>query len=136
MARGKLPASASALKSRPDVKAMAHSLSTAQAGVQKGRSAALGSAALALAIGAAEPAAAADIEFGRYLATECLTCHRNTVGGAIPNIFGMSATTFGEVVRAYRAQRLPNQVMQTIASRLKDDEIDALAADFEVTKRP
>jgi cytochrome c553 len=86
---------------------------------------------------AAAAHAAPDVEFGRYLASECLTCHRGaTVSGAIPNIFGMSATAFAEVVKAYRDKRLPNQVMQTIAGRLKDDEIEALAAYFATTKRP
>src|SRR5688572_11158451 len=66
---------------------------------------------------------APDIELGRYLATECLTCHRTaTATSTIPNIFGMAEPTFAEVVRAYRDKRLPNPVMQTIAGRLKDDE--------------
>jgi cytochrome c len=81
---------------------------------------------------------AVDAEFGRYLATECLTCHRSATSktGAIPNIFGMAESTFTVVVKAYRAKELPNPVMQTIASRLKDDEIDALAAYFARTKQP
>lgn len=93
---------------------------------------------LAAAAAAASPVCAApDIELGRYLATECLTCHRTaTATSAIPNIFGMAEPTFAEVVKAYRARQLPNQVMQTIAARLKDDEIEALAAYFARTKRP
>ncbi len=90
-----------------------------------------------MAMSLAAARAAPDIEFGRYLASECLTCHRSaTATSTIPNIFGMNATTFAEVVKAYRAKRLPNQVMQTIAERLKDDEIEALAAYFAKTKRP
>jgi cytochrome c len=78
-----------------------------------------------------------DLEFGRYLATECLTCHRSaTVGGAIPNIFGMSEPRFTVLIKAYRDKQLPNPVMQSVASRLKDDEIDALAHYFAVTKKP
>ena len=78
-----------------------------------------------------------DLEFGRYLATECLTCHRSaTAGGAIPNIFGMAAPRFVVLVKAYRDKQLPNPVMQNVAGRLKDDEIDALAHFFAVTKRP
>jgi cytochrome c553 len=38
-------------------------------------------------------------------------------------------------VKAYRDKQLPNPVMQSIASRLKDDEIEALAH-FAVTKQP
>jgi cytochrome c len=79
----------------------------------------------------------ADLEFGRYLASECLTCHRSaTAGGAIPNIFGMSEARFIVLIKAYRDRQLSNQVMQSVASRLKDDEIDALAHFFSVTKRP
>jgi cytochrome c len=78
-----------------------------------------------------------DVEFGRYLATECLTCHRSaTAGSAIPNIFGMAEPRFRVLIKAYRDKQLPNQVMQSVAGRLKDDEIDALAHYFSVTKRP
>ena len=78
-----------------------------------------------------------DLEFGRYLATECLTCHRSgTAGGAIPNIFGMAEARFIVLIKAYRDKQLPNPVMQSVASRLKDDEIDALAHYFSVTKKP
>lgn len=78
-----------------------------------------------------------DLEFGRYLATECLTCHRSAItGGAIPNIFGMAEPRFVVLIKAYRDKQLPNPVMQNVAGRLKDDEIDALAHFFAVTKRP
>ncbi len=90
-----------------------------------------------LAAGEATAARAADVELGRYLATECMTCHRGAaLGGAIPNIFGVPAPHLAEVVRAYRDRKLPNEVMQNIAARLKDDEIDALAAYFSQTKQP
>lgn len=79
----------------------------------------------------------ADIEFGRYLATECLTCHRvATAGAAIPNIFGMQHQTFIALIKAYRDKQLPNPIMQGIAGRLKDDEIEALAHYFAITKKP
>lgn len=80
---------------------------------------------------------AADAEFGRYLASECLTCHRTgTATSTIPNIFGMAESTFGIVMRAYRGRELPNPVMQNIASRLTDEEIAALALYFSETKQP
>src|SRR5688500_1082549 len=79
----------------------------------------------------------ADLEYGRYLATECLTCHRRAQSaGAIANIFGIAQPRFITRVKADRDERLPNEVMQTIAGRLKDDEIEALAHYFAVTKRP
>ena len=89
---------------------------------------------LALAgIAAARP----DIELGRYLASECLTCHRTaTATSTIPNIFGMAEPRFTTLIKAYREKQLPNPVMQNIASRLKDEDIEALAAYFAVTKRP
>ena len=78
-----------------------------------------------------------DIELGRYLAAECMTCHRGAAAsGGIPNIYGMAEHRFTELVKAYRDKRLSNAVMQTIAGRLKDDEIEALAAFFARTKRP
>jgi cytochrome c len=81
--------------------------------------------------------AAPDIELGRYLSAECVTCHRGgTVRSAIPNIYGLSEGAFAEVLKAYRDKRLNNAVMQNIAGRLKDEEIEALAAYFARTKRP
>ena len=78
-----------------------------------------------------------DIELGRYLAAECMTCHRvAAASGGIPNIYGMGELRFAELVKAYRDKRLSNAVMQTIAARLKDEEIEALAAFFARTKRP
>ena len=78
-----------------------------------------------------------DLEFGRYLATECLTCHRPAIaGGAIPNIFGMPEPRFIVLIKAYRDKQLPNPVMQSVAGRLKDDEIEALAHYFSVTNKP
>ncbi len=79
----------------------------------------------------------ADLEFGRYLASECVACHRNaTADGAIPNIFGMAEARFTVLIEAYRNKRLPNPIMQNVAVRLKDDEIAALAHFFAVTKKP
>ena len=85
---------------------------------------------------AATAANGADIEFGRYLSSECVTCHGVAkTGDAIPDIVGMPDATFVEVVKAYRDKRLPNQVMQNIASRLNDAEIAALAAYFATAKK-
>jgi cytochrome c len=81
-------------------------------------------------------AAAPDLELGRYLGAECLTCHRAaTASSAIPNIFGVAPATLTQLLKAYRNKELPNPVMQTIAGRLKDDEIEALAAYFATLKR-
>ena len=94
-------------------------------------------AMLSILTAAAPAHAAPDIELGRYLSNECLTCHRSaTATSTIPNIFGMAESTFADVVKAYRDKRLGSAVMQTIAERLKDDEIEALAAYFARTTRP
>lgn len=80
--------------------------------------------------------AAPDRELGRYLGAECLTCHgATTATSAIPNIFGVAPATFTQLIKAYRSKQLANPVMQTIAGRLKDDEIEALAAYFATLKR-
>jgi len=79
----------------------------------------------------------ADAELGRYLSAECMTCHGTaTADTTIPNIFGLSRAHFAEVLRAYRAKALPNPVMQTVAGRLNDDDIAALALYFETAKKP
>ena len=81
--------------------------------------------------------AAPDIELGRYLSAECVTCHRGgTARSAIPNIYGLAENAFVAVIKAYRDKRLNNAAMQNIAGRLKDEEIEALAAYFARTKRP
>jgi len=90
-----------------------------------------------LSVTATPARAAPDIALGRYLSGECVTCHRTaTATTTIPNIFGMAAVTMKQVIKAYRDKRLDNAVMQDIAGRLKDEEIEALAAYFEETKRP
>lgn len=92
-----------------------------------------------LFVAAAETAAsrAADAELGRYLSSECLTCHGGAgAHDAIPNIHGISETIFAEVVKAYREKRLSNPVMQNIAGRLSDEDIAALAAYFATAEKP
>jgi cytochrome c len=79
----------------------------------------------------------ADVELGRYLSSECMTCHGTAKpDSTIPNIFGLGEVRFAEVLRAYRAKALPNPVMQTIAGRLNDEDIAALALYFETAKKP
>ena len=95
---------------------------------------AIGVAVLTLPAGVA---AAPDVELGRYLSQECVTCHRGaTATSTIPNIFGMAEKNLAELIKAYRDKRLDNAAMQNVAARLKDDEIEALAAYFARTTRP
>lgn len=79
----------------------------------------------------------ADVEFGRYLASECITCHGTAkADSTIPNIFGLGELHFVGIIKAYRDRALPNPVMQNIAGRLRDEEIEALAAYFATAKKP
>jgi cytochrome c len=95
-------------------------------------------AALAAAVLFAPSALAApDIELGRYLANECMTCHRaGAEKSTTPNVFGLAETRFAELLKAYRDKRLANPVMQNIASRLSDEDIAALALFFASVKKP
>jgi cytochrome c553 len=81
--------------------------------------------------------AAADVELGRYLATECTTCHRAAAaGGAIPSIVGIDEARLAGALKAYRDRALPNPVMQNVAGRLTDEEIAALARYFATAAKP
>ena len=80
-------------------------------------------------------AAAADVAFGEYLSGECVTCHRRDgQDNGIPAIVGWPADQFTAVLLSYKAKDRANQVMQTIAGRLSEDEMQALAAYFESLK--
>jgi cytochrome c553 len=69
---------------------------------------------------------------GQYLASECTSCHQLSGASAgIPAIVGWPRDQFVAVVKSYRAKERDNEVMRTIASRLTDEEIAALAAYFE-----
>lgn len=93
-------------------------------------------AAFVTAAPAGSDAHGADIELGRYLSTECMTCHGTaTSNSTIPKIVGLDQTHFVEVLRAYRDKALPNPVMQSIASRLNDEDVAALAAYFATAKK-
>jgi cytochrome c553 len=81
--------------------------------------------------------AAADIELGRYLASECMTCHRaQTAASAIPNLIKMPPEHIITAVKAYRSKELPNPAMQNVAGRLTDDDIESLALFFSTSKQP
>jgi cytochrome c len=78
-----------------------------------------------------EACAAADRAFGEYLSSECVTCHRlsgHTAG--IPPIVGLPDDSFIMIMREYRDKRRDNPIMQTIAGRLSNEDIAALAVYF------
>ena len=74
---------------------------------------------------------AGDRELGQYLSSECVTCHQ--LSGrfqGIPPIVGWPETSFVDIMNEYRAKKRENPVMQTIAGKLSQEEIAALAAYF------
>ena len=75
--------------------------------------------------------AAADIEYGEYLAGECVTCHQKSgVSRGIPSIAGIDGQAFVSIMTAYRQKELDNKVMQMVAGRLDDEQLVSLAAYF------
>jgi len=88
---------------------------------------------LGFALGSIVPAQADNKALGQFLASECTTCHQlsGESTGGIPPITGWPKNQFVAVLRSYRAKERDNEVMQTIAGRLSDEEIAALAAFFE-----
>jgi cytochrome c553 len=84
---------------------------------------------------ARNPSLAADLAYGEYLASECITCHQVAVDeGAIPAIVGLPRPYFVNALRDYRAGRRTNPVMQNVARSLNDEQIEALAAYFASLK--
>ncbi|MGL4287258.1 MAG: c-type cytochrome [Phreatobacter sp.] len=73
-----------------------------------------------------------DWALGEYLAGECVTCHRLSApaGAGIPSIIAWPDDQFVAVLKSYRLGDRDSPVMQTIAGRLSEDEMAALAAYF------
>ncbi|MDX2158793.1 MAG: c-type cytochrome [Hyphomicrobiaceae bacterium] len=94
--------------------------------------------AILLAVSAlGAPAEASDPAYGEYLSSACVTCHRlDGADKGIPSIVGWPSDQFITVLKSYKTRERPNQVMQTIAGRLSDDEMAALAAYYGSLKAP
>src|SRR5581483_9516033 len=91
----------------------------------------IGLAVAALASAPVGSASAADKAYGEYLSSECVTCHQ--LSGryeGIPPIVGWPTHVFIEAMSEYRKRTRANPVMQTVAGRLTEEEIAALAAYF------
>ena len=99
-----------------------------------------GALGLATALACAAPAFASDPaktfrgdrDLGEYLSNECVTCHQPSGRqvGAIPVIIGWPEDQFVAVLQSFKRRERDNQVMQTMTSRLSDEEMLALAAYF------
>lgn len=72
-----------------------------------------------------------DTDYGEYLSSECVTCHRADGGGdGIPSITGWDAAAFVTALHAYKSKHRDHPVMQLATSCLIDEEIAGLAAFF------
>lgn len=73
-----------------------------------------------------------DRDYGEYLASECLTCHKQDgTDGGIPSITHWPEEDFVIAMHAYKRKLRPHPVMQMMAGRLTDEEIAALAVYFK-----
>ena len=77
-----------------------------------------------------------DAEYGQYLSSECVTCHQSGAAGSIPAIKGMNEQSLISLMKLYRSKELENPTMQTVAKRLSDEDIAALAAYFSTLDPP
>jgi cytochrome c553 len=90
-------------------------------------------AAAGAAVGRAP--AAGDKALGEYLSSECVTCHQlSGRGTGIPPIVGLPDDSFIMIMSEYRQKKRDNPIMQTIAGRLSNEDIAALAAYFGSVK--
>ena len=93
------------------------------------------------AVGLAQTLAAGtkkgDRELGQYLSSECVTCHQASgqQTGGVPAITGWPDDQFVAVMHSYKNNDRDNQVMRTIAARLSEEDIAALAAYFGELKQ-
>jgi len=72
-----------------------------------------------------------DVEYGGYLATECVTCHQMSGrADGIPSIVGWPNNAFIRALFEYKTNVRSHQVMQNMTVNLGNEEIAALAAYF------
>ena len=79
---------------------------------------------------ASDAGLAADLAYGEYLASECVTCHGANATSSIPALHALRYEELIAALEAYREGRRTNAVMQIVARSLGDAEIEALAAYF------
>ena len=86
-------------------------------------------------LGASAAALTGDLEYGEYLSGECVTCHKTSGGDSeIPAITQMDTAQFIHALYEYKTGVRANPVMQTVAKRLGDEEMAALAKFFETQR--
>ena len=72
----------------------------------------------------------ADVEFGEYLSSQCVTCHKSKESKGIPSIAGKDYFYLVSLLEGYRSKELKNNVMRLQAGNLSDEEIASLALFF------
>ncbi|MDV7142938.1 c-type cytochrome [Tropicimonas sp. TH_r6] len=73
-----------------------------------------------------------DPEYGEYLSSECLTCHRaDGETDGIPSVTGWPEEDFVIAMHAYKEKVREHPVMQMMAGRLNNEEIAAVASYFK-----
>tara|TARA_X000001036_G_scaffold317478_1_gene295893 strand:+ start:128 stop:442 length:315 start_codon:yes stop_codon:yes gene_type:complete len=76
----------------------------------------------------------ADSEFGEYLSSQCVTCHKNNSSKGIPAIAGKDYHYLVSLLEGYRSKELKNNVMRLQAGNLSDEEIASLSLYFSKLK--
>ena len=73
----------------------------------------------------------ADIDYGEYLSAQCNTCHQTEdAEQTIPKLNGKKAIYLAKQLTAYKTKSLDNEVMQSVAGILSEEEIASLALYF------
>lgn len=76
-------------------------------------------------------------EYGAHLSSECTTCHRSVyTENAAPSLDGQTSVEIVNKLASFKSGQRANAVMQNIAARLTEDEIEALAAHYSSLPRP
>jgi len=82
-------------------------------------------------------ASAGDAAYGEYLSGECVACHQKSgADDGIPSIVGWDEISFVAVMLSYKQGGRENEVMQTVAKSLDQEQIEALAAYFATLEEP
>jgi cytochrome c len=70
-------------------------------------------------------------ELGEYLSGDCTACHQlQGESKGIPSITGWPVESFVLVMQAYRRGERNDTLMQTVARRFSDEDLQALAVFF------
>ncbi len=73
----------------------------------------------------------ADRDYGEYLSAQCNTCHQtDDAEQTIPRLNGKKAIYLAKQLTAYKTKSLENEVMQSVAGILSNEEIASLALYF------